>query len=100
MTGPAVLETDLAAWRAEALELVERFASAGAPFTCDSLRTLLPEPHHSGAYGAVFRTAHGRGLITEVRSRPSSTRSRREGRLLVWVGVDPHITPTGGHRGS
>jgi len=90
MTRPAVLETDPAAWRAEALEVIERLAALGVPFGAQSLRERLPTPpHHPNQYGAVFRVARDRGLIQRAGYRVSSTRTRRGGTQAVWVGTNP-----------
>ena len=49
MTRPAVLETDPAVWRAEALEYIEARVRAGHQVTADDLRRDLPEPPHPNA---------------------------------------------------
>ena len=52
MTRPAVLETDPAVWRAEALDYIEARVRAGHQVTADDLR------RHSTRHGIVLERQH------------------------------------------
>ena len=84
MTRPAVLETDPAVWRAEALTYIEARVRAGHTVTADDLRRDLPEPPHPNAVGQVFRTLAGRQVIEKAAFGASTCRSRRGGPRYAW----------------
>ena len=68
MTRPAVLETDPAVWRAEALDYIEARVRAGHTVTADDLRRDLPEPAHPNHVGQVFNILARRGIIERTRA--------------------------------
>ena len=84
MTRPAVLETDPAVWRAEALDYIEARVRAGHQVTADDLRRDLPEPPHPNAVGQVFRTLADRQVIEKAAFGASTCRSRRGGPRYEW----------------
>ena len=95
MTRPAVLETDPAVWRAEALTYIEARVRAGHQVTADDLRRDLPEPPRPNAVGQVFAALSRRGLIEKVQYGHSTSRARKHGTLAVWQLHHQHRTPTG-----
>jgi hypothetical protein len=90
MPKPAVLEEYTPAeWLDLALGVIAMYAERYVPFTAEDIRHHLDEtPAHPNAWGAAFRTAQAKGLITPTGYTTSQTRSRRNGVHRVWVGIE------------
>lgn len=93
MTRPAVLETDPAVWRAEALTYIESRVRAGHTVTADDLRRDLPEPAHPNHVGQVFNILSSRGIIERTGWGTSTCRARKHGIRSVWVLHHQHRQP-------
>ena len=93
MTRPAVLETDPAVWRAEALDYIEARVRAGHQVTADDLRRDLPEPAHPNHVGQVFNILSSRGIIERTGWGTSTCRARKHGIRSVWVLHRQHRQP-------
>ena len=93
MTRPAVLETDPAVWRAEALTYIEARVRAGHTVTADDLRRDLPEPAHPSHVGQVFNILARRGIIERTSWGTSTCRARKHGIRSVWVLHHQHRQP-------
>lgn len=61
----------------------------GKTFTADDIRSKseIPEPGHSGWWGAAFNRAARQGLIRKVGYTESKTKSRNHGVLGRWKPV-------------
>jgi hypothetical protein len=83
----AVLELEPAEWRELAAGVIAQYAELGIKFSNDDIRQHLPEPHHSGAWGGAFSSAAAKGIIREAGTERSRTKSRRNSKTTLWVGV-------------
>ena len=81
---PAVLDLTREEWTAAGLAIIDG-QPPGTQITADDIRAHLPEPHHSGAWGALFITANAKGLIARAGYTTSRTKSRRHGSVRVWT---------------
>lgn len=85
---PADVATSNKWWWDGAERAITWLAQTGSPFTSDDVRQLgVPEPDHANRIGAAFLVAEQRGLIERVGDTISTRRSRRGGRLSIWVGT-------------
>lgn len=74
-------------WKADATDLIERWASGGSRFNADDLRRAMRPAPRPGMVGSVFRTAARRRLIEKVADNTSRTKSRNGGHQYTWVGI-------------
>jgi hypothetical protein len=89
MPKPAILETPPDEWQSMAVGVIAMYAETRKPFTAEDVRHHLDEtPAHPNAWGAAFRTAQAKGLITPTGYTNSHTRSRRNGVHRVWAGIE------------
>lgn len=64
-------------------------ARTRAAFTADDMpQTGAPEPDNPGRMGALFRTAHRKGLIEPVGYQPSAREGRNGSVVRVWRGTE------------
>jgi gamma-glutamyl:cysteine ligase YbdK (ATP-grasp superfamily) len=85
----AVLEVSPEEWQAMAVGVIAMYADRREPFTAEDVRHHMDEsPHHANAWGAAFRAAQARGIITPTGYTQSHLRSRRNGVQRVWIGVE------------
>lgn len=85
MSRPAALD-DLD-WKSDAQNMIAAYAESGLRFSADDLRKSLREPPSCADWGAAFRAARTKGLITCVGSIESTTPSRKGGLIRLWAGV-------------
>ncbi len=74
-------------WMARALEIVRDALQPGAEVMGEDLRALpgIGEPDHPNAWGALVRTALGRGLLEETgRFEKAKRKSIHAHRLMVY----------------
>lgn len=75
-------------WREIASAVMDYLAADGQPFDAMHLTELgVPEPHHPGQWGALFRTYSGRGLIEALGFEYSRRPTRSGGVCRTWVGT-------------
>lgn len=76
-------------WREIACPVMDYLAADGHPFDAMTLTELgVPEPHHPGQWGALFRTYAGRGLIEPLGFEYSRRPTRSGGICRTWIGTD------------
>lgn len=74
-------------WKEAFFDTISTLADDVESFTCDDLKTRLPEPGHPSWWGSAFRSAAARKLIRPVGYEQSRARSRRGGVLRRWAVV-------------
>lgn len=81
---PMALETDPDVWRANVLDLIERFCREGRRFTSDDLHQ-VGEPHHPNAWGAAIQRAKKAGHIIPVETRCTGRKSGHGRLVRTWA---------------
>lgn len=72
------------------IEIIQRCAEAGQPFTSDDVTAQLPddvEPHSPNLLPALMQGAAKRGLIQMHGFAHSTRPSRHASRVCVWIGA-------------
>ena len=76
-------------WKEHARGVMDWLASEGQPFDSMHLTELgVPDPHHPGAWGALFRVYSNRGLIEPLGFEYSRRPTRSGGICRTWRGTD------------
>lgn len=76
-------------WREHARWVMDLLAAEGHPFDSYHLSELgVPEPHHPGQWGALFRTYSNRGLIEPLGFEYSRRPTRSGGVCRTWRGTE------------
>jgi hypothetical protein len=80
-------EADRTGWDRKVIaQAIDWFAETARPFSANDLRELLPDVR-PGLIGRQFRALADEGRIRAVGMTPSSKKSTRGHRVLVWIGV-------------
>lgn len=75
-------------WREQACGAMDLLAANGSPFDSMTLTELgVPDPHHPGQWGALFRVYSTRGLIEPLGFEYSRRPTRSGGICRTWVGT-------------
>lgn len=88
--GLALAESSLDFWWTSCADRALRdLARSGRPFSVDDLRDAgVPDPRHSPAWGALFRSRALAGLIEPAGFTVSRTPSRRAAVVRLWIGTE------------
>lgn len=83
-TGIARVSSNTSDWQMEAREQIRCLADAGAEFTSEDLRGLVPEPPSPNAWGAAFSVMEKKGVIERVRMEKAKRSKAHSRWIAVW----------------
>jgi len=85
-----VMDNEREAWKASAMDQIERLCRNCTTLTADDVRKVIyergiGEPHHPNVYGGLMKLAAARGWIAKTgHYEKSEVASRHAGMIMVW----------------